>query len=166
MLRTTQYRAVIMMHLVHGIWIRSHSNLGQSPMGVSLCSVFSCAMKSECGKTCALWTKWICILYLYSTFLSSLQYSFTFTQLHTFILAALCCSMRHNSGFSILLKDTSACRSFLGRLGIELLTFRLEEDDHSTPSATATLWNVFYFNLHVFSSFAVRWALSATVFFP
>ena len=32
------------------------------------------------------------------------------------LLAALCCSMRHNSGFSILLKDTSACRYFLGRL--------------------------------------------------
>ena len=58
-------------------------------------------------------------LYLYSAFLvlmttqSSLQYSFTFTQSHTHtvhLLAALCCSMRPNSGFSILLKDTSACR--------------------------------------------------------
>ena len=36
------------------------------------------------------------------------------------LLAALCCSMRGNSGFSILLKDTSACR--WGRLGIELTT--------------------------------------------
>ena len=46
---------------------------------------------------------------------SSLQYSFTFTQSHihtVHLLAALCCSMRHNSGFSILLKDTSACRFF------------------------------------------------------
>ena len=32
------------------------------------------------------------------------------------LLAALCCSMRHNSGFSILLKDTSACR-FFGKTG-------------------------------------------------
>ena len=35
-----------------------------------------------------------------------------------------------HSGFSILLNA-----DFLGRLGIELLTFRLE-DDRSTPSAT------------------------------
>ncbi|CAB1421552.1 unnamed protein product [Pleuronectes platessa] len=35
-----------------------------------------------------------------------------------------------NSGFSILPKDTSACR--WGRLGIELPTFRLE-DDRCTP---------------------------------
>ena len=66
--------------------------------------------------------KWICI---YSSFLvlmttqSTLQYSFTFTQFHTHIhtvrlLAAFCCSMRHNSGFCILLKDTSACRFFWG----------------------------------------------------
>ena len=90
-------------------------------------------------------------LYLYSAFLvlmttqSTLQYSFTFTQSHTFILllAAICCSMRHSSGFSILLKDTSACRDFLGRLGIELLTFRLE-DDHSTPSATANDANLIH----------------------
>ena len=32
------------------------------------------------------------------------------------LLAALCCSKRHNSGFSILLKDTSACR-FFGKTG-------------------------------------------------
>ena len=40
--------------------------------------------------------------------------------------------MRHNSGFSILLKDTSACRFF------GLPTFRLE-DNHSTLSATAAV---------------------------
>ena len=57
------------------------------------------------------------------------------THIHTVhLLAGLCCSMRHNSGFSILPKDTSACR--LGRLGLEPLTFRLA-DDHSTPSGTA-----------------------------
>ena len=39
-------------------------------------------------------------------------------------------SKRGNSGFSILPKDTSACR--WGRLGIELPTFWLE-DDRSTP---------------------------------
>ena len=38
--------------------------------------------------------------------------------------------MRGNSGFGILPKDTSACR--WGRLGIELPTFRLE-DECSTP---------------------------------
>ena len=39
------------------------------------------------------------------------------THIHTVhLLAALCCSMRGNSGFSILPKDTSACR--WGRLGM------------------------------------------------
>ena len=63
---------------------------------------------------------------LYSAFVvlmttqSSLQYSFYIhpvTHIHTVhLLAALCCSMRHNLGFSILLKDTSACR-FVGKTG-------------------------------------------------
>ena len=78
-------------------------------------------------------------LYLYSSFLvlmttqSSLQYSFTFTQSHTHSYSAsISSTLLFYSGFSILLKDTSACRFFLE----ELPTFRLE-DDHSTPSATA-----------------------------
>ena len=58
---------------------------------------------------------------LYSTVLHSPSH----THIHTVhLLAALCRSMRGNSGFSILPKDTSACR--WGRLGIELPTFRLE----------------------------------------
>ena len=40
------------------------------------------------------------------------------THIHTVhLLAALCCSMRHNSGFSILLKDISACRFLFGKTG-------------------------------------------------
>ena len=80
------------------------------------------------------------VLYLYSTFLvlmttqSSLQYSFTFTQSHTHSYSRSISSTvlfyEGNSGFSILPKDTSAYR--FERLGIKLLTFRLE-DDHSTP---------------------------------
>ena len=42
--------------------------------------------------------------------------------------------MRHNSGFSILLKDTSGCRFFWEDWGSNC---RLE-DDHSTPLATAS----------------------------
>ena len=64
--------------------------------------------------------KWICIhivLFqswwplkaLYSTVLHSPSH----THIHSVhLLAALCRSMRHNYGFSILLKDTSACRLF------------------------------------------------------
>ena len=77
---------------------------------------------------------------LYSTSLvlmttqSSLQYSFYIhpvTHTHSYS-ASISSTLLFYEGFSILLKDTSACRFFLGRLGIELLTFRLE-DDHSTP---------------------------------
>ena len=35
----------------------------------------------------------------------------------THLLAAICCSMRDNLGFSILLKDTSACRFFFAKTG-------------------------------------------------
>ena len=86
-------------------------------------------------------------LYLYSAFLvlmttqSSLQYSLTFTQSHTHshsasISSTLLFYEAHNLGFSILLKDTSACRFFWEDWGLNFPTFRLEED-HSTPSATA-----------------------------
>ena len=85
---------------------------------------------------------------LYSTFLvlmttqSTLQYSFTFTQSHKHSYSASISStllfyegqfrVQHlaqgHFGMQIFL-------FFLGRLGIELPTFRLE-DNHSTPSAT------------------------------
>ena len=89
----------------------------------------------------------VMVLYLYSTFLvlmTTLQYSFLHSPIHTHIhtvqlLAALCCSMRANSGFSILPKDTSACR--WGKLGIELPTFKAimllrfdGEEQMGTPS--------------------------------
>ena len=73
---------------------------------------------------------------------SALQYSFTFTQSHTHSYSASISSTllfyEGNSGFSILPKDTSACR--FGRLGIELPTFRLE-DDHSTPQPQPPMWS-------------------------
>ena len=51
------------------------------------------------------------------------------------LLAALCCSKRHNSGFSILLKDTSACR--FGKTGDQ--TADLQVGGRPLyPSATAT----------------------------
>ena len=84
-------------------------------------------------------------LYSYSTFRvlmttqSSLQYSFTFTQSHTHSysasIAALCCSMRHNWGFSILLKDTSACR--FGKTGDRTADLQVGGRPHFIPSATA-----------------------------
>ena len=65
---------------------------------------------------------------------SSLQYSFTFTQSHTHSYSASISSTLflygQFRGFSILPKDTSACR--WGRLGIELSIIRLE-GDRSTP---------------------------------
>ena len=83
--------------------------------------------------------QWTSDNYLYSAFLvlttqSTLQDSFTFTQSHTHIhtvhlLAALCCSIIRGS-----CSRTLRHADFLGRLGIELPTLRLE-DDHSATAA-------------------------------
>ena len=86
-------------------------------------------------------------LYLYSTFLvlmttqSSLQYSFTFTQSHTHSYSASISStlLFYEAQFRVLhlaQGHFGMQTFFFGRLGLKLLTFRLE-DNHSTPSATA-----------------------------
>ena len=81
-------------------------------------------------------------LYLYSAFLvlmttqSSLQYSFIFTQSHTHSYTLLFYEARFGASCSRTLWHADC----LGRLGIKLPTFRLE-DDHSTPSATVKVGN-------------------------
>ena len=90
--------------------------------------------------------KWFCIYRAFLVLMTtqiSLQYSFTFTHSYS---ASISTSMRGNSGFSILPKDTSACR--LGKLGIEMPTFRLE-DGRSTPQPqplyiSTTPWGNFF----------------------
>ena len=87
--------------------------------------------------------------YLYSAFLvlttqSSLQYSFTFTQSHTHSYSASISStlLFYEGQFAVQdLAQGHFGMQILGRLGIKLPTFRLE-DEHSTPSATAALFTV------------------------
>ena len=68
---------------------------------------------------------------------SSLQYSVTFTQSHTHSYSASISStlLFYEAQFGVCSR-TLRQADLLGRLGIELPTFRLE-DNHSTPSATA-----------------------------
>ena len=78
---------------------------------------------------------------LYSAFLvlmtqSALQYSFTFTQSHTHSYSASISStlLFYEAQFGVqhLAQGHFGMQIFFGRLGIELPTFRLE-DDRSTP---------------------------------
>ena len=80
---------------------------------------------------------WFCmVLFLYSTFLvlmttqSSLQYSFTFTHSYSASMSSTLLFYEGQLMVQHLAQGPSACR--WGRLGIELPTFRLE-NDRSTP---------------------------------